>query len=487
MLVLEILAVCESVLRDDRKLFATDSPSISIAKRGSLRYLLFEDSSLDQLKHKDDLTGDEKLDLFISELNEGYFGRTQRLDAFNYLRDRFTGQFDALAQSIEILRSMEIDSMTSRRWTSRFLAPLGPQMLFSDLDYSLTADRRFFGRGGEVMYLMISQSNRSNEVAELIEETFFKDVDPINQLLERVDSKESERTGSSPLGYLPPTSLHKAYDRLAEDWVAVLSLKGLPSSHKFEPLSRLTALNLVRYFLECAAEARNLFEIEDQSIILEPIILDVSGGELKDMCQKSISHLRRVRETIDESVSTHIKYKLNNTPKWQQALKHSDTEAQFRLAIEAIEETFATKNLSKEFSSTRTPKECLNFFINKATSRARNNISTLIEPMGKNSGFITARRGLGTWFDASDEFLEALVIGNTGTEPITVDAFLAKIYQKYRIVIGLNEASNEFVKRTFEPLSFEDNMKIFERRLTGLGYVKRLSDDCAFVSNPYAV
>ena len=487
MLVLEVLVVCESVLRDDGKLFATRAPSISIAKRGPLRYLLFEDSSLDQLKSKDDLTSDDKLERFVSELNEGYRGRTSRVDAFNYLRDRFVGQFQALAQSIDILRSMEIDSMTSRRWTSRFLAPIGPQMLLSDVDHKLIVDRRFFGRGGEVMYHMISRSKKSNEVADLIVEEFFKEVDPINQLLERVDSKENDRSGSSRLGYLPDNNMHEAYDRLAEDWVAVLSLKGLPSSHKFEPLSRLTALNLVRYFLECAAKAKNIFEDEDQ-FILEPIILDVSGGELKDLRQKSISHLRRVRETVDESVSTYIKYTLEKqTPKWQQALKHSDMEAQFRLAVEAIEETFKTKILSREFSSTQAPEDCLNFFINKATSRSRNNISTLIEPMGKNSGFITARRGLGTWFDASDEFLEALVIGNTGKKPITVNDFLENIYQKYRIVIGLNEASKEFVKRTFEPLSFEDNMKIFERRLTGLGYVKRLSDDCAFVSNPYAV
>ena len=488
MLVLEVLVVCDSVRTQSGEILfdPNNDQTVSVAKRGTLRYLLFEDSSLDQLKHNHSLTGDKKLSEFVKELNEGYRGRTSRIGAFNYLKDKFAGKFNALVQAIEVLRSLEIDSMTSRRWTSRFLAPCGPKLLFSDLDNKLSVDRRFFGRGGELMYLMLSRSNQPSEVARLIEKTFFSENDPMNRLLELVESNENERTGDVRIGYLPDRSLSNSYDRLAEDWVAVLGLPKLPSSHMFEPLSRLSALNLVRYFLECASHVGDLLD-HDQQPIVEPIVLDVSGGELRDMCHRSIINLRRVRETIEESVATYIRYKLETqVPKWKNALNHSDEEAQFDLSIEAIEETFLTKVLSKENLTKRTPEDCLNFFIRKATSRARNNISTLIEPLGKNSGFITARRGVGTWFDASDEFLEALVLGNSGANAITVDDFLEKIYNRYGIVIGSKEASNAFKKRTFDPLSFENNMKIFERRMTNLGYIRRLSDDCAFILNPYA-
>ena len=66
-----------------------------------------------------------------------------------------------------------------------------------------------------------------------------------------------------------------------------------------------------------------------------------------------------------------------------------------------------------------------------------------------------------------------------------VTEFLENLYQRYRIVIGPNEAIKEFPQLPCDILSFEENSRAFERRLTKLGYVKHLSDDCAFVSNPY--
>lgn len=491
MLVLEVLSVCGSVLRNSGELFShgpvdesrDEAITASIAKRGPLRFLLFEDTSLDKIRQNESLTEDEKLDRFVKELNKGFRGRAKIDNAFNYLRERFHGRFSPLVQAIDILRSMEIDALTSRRWTSRFLAPRGASLLFSDIDIKLSADRRFFGRGGELMYMMLNRSTHASEAAHLIKKEFFSNEDPMDRLLKEIDPGSDERTGDVPLGYLP-LIYHKSYDRLAEDWISVLKLAGLPSPQKFEPLFRLSALNLVRYFMERAAEVS--FPETDGLPIVEPIVLDVSGGAISDMRRRTISHLRRVRETIDEAVAAYIKTEIEKQPKWKRAKKHSDIDMRFKLAVEAIQEAFHTNALDKEKLSRRSPEACLSFFLKKATSRSRNNISTLIEPLGKNAGFITARTGSGTWFDGSDEFLEALVIGNTGAEAETIDHFLARIFDKYQIVIGPNEAAKAFVKRSFDPSSFEENMREFERRLTGLGYVRRLSDDCAFVSNPYA-
>lgn len=492
MLVLEVLSVCESVLRNKGVLFshgrvdATKSEMItaSIMKRDALRYLLFADTSLDKIRGDEALTDDEKLVRFVDELNKGFRGRRKIDNAFSYLEDRFRGRFSALVQAIDILRSMEIDVMTSRRWTSRFLAPRGPHLLVSDIGNDFSSDRRFFGRGGELMYLMLSRSKRADEAARLIQEYFFSTEDPMDRLLAEIDPGSTEQTGDAPLGYLPLVH-HEAYDRLTEDWIAVLSLTRMPSTQKFEPLFRLSALNLVRYFMERAAEVGGLRDSQGDPVA-EPIVLDVSSGAISDMRQRAISHLKRVRETIDESVETYIKSRLEIHPKWHKAKNHDDPDFRFKLAVEAIQESFDTNILIKKKLSRRSPEACLSFFLKQATSRKHNNIATLIEPLGKNGGFITARRGSGTWFDGSDEFLEALVISNTGDEAITVDEFLRLVYEKYRIVIGPIEAGRSFVKRTFDPSSFEENMKAFEQRLTGLGYVRRLSDDCAFVSNPYA-
>lgn len=492
MLVLEVLSVCGAVLQKGDRLFShgpvnttrDESLAISIAKRGPLRYLLFEDISLENLKQNENLTDDDKLDRLIEDLNKGYRARTNRDNAFNYLRERFEGRFPALAQAVDILRSMEIDTITSRRWTSRFLAPRGEHLFFSDIGNKLSSDRRFFGRGGELMYLMLSRAKIDSPLHDIVKKEFFSIDDPMDKLIVEIDPGDEERTGDAPLGYLPLLH-HKSYDRLASDWVSILGLTGLPSPQKFEPLFRLSALNLVRYFMERASEVSQLRDSND-NLVVEPIILDVSGGSLGDMRRRSISHLKRVRETIDEAVESYVRNKLDAEVKWQRARAHHDPEMQFNMAVQAIENAFKTDLLSRENLSRRKPDACLSFFLKKATSRSRNNISTLIEPLGKHSGFITARKGAGTWFDASDEFLEALVIGTIQNQSVTVESFLSRIYERYGIIIGPNEAAKAFTKRAFDPFPFEENMKIFERRLMGLGYVKRLSDDCAFMANPYA-
>ena len=134
------------------------------------------------------------------------------------------------------------------------------------------------------MYLMLSRSKNAPKAAKLIKEQFFSNVDPIGQLLSELDSGVQELTEDAPLGYLPLVS-HEAYDRLANDWIAILGLPTLPPAQKFEPLFRLSAFNLVRYFMERASEVSEARDEEGQPV-LEPIVLDVSGGKLSDLRQQ---------------------------------------------------------------------------------------------------------------------------------------------------------------------------------------------------------
>ena len=159
---------------------------------------------------------------------------------------------------------------------------------------------------------------------------------------------------------------------------------------------------------------------------------------------------------------------------------------QSELAIEVIEKAFSTGILSKNSGQTLSPEKWLSVFISDVRSRSRNNTPKLVEPLGKGAGFIASKSGSGTWFCGSDEFLEALVLARVKKDAITIDAFLSDLYERYGIIIGPVEAGKAFLKRTFDTTSFEENARELERRLTGLGFVKRLSDDCAFVSNPYS-
>jgi hypothetical protein len=97
-------------------------------------------------------------------------------------------------------------------------------------------------------------------------------------------------------------------------------------------------------------------------------------------------------------------------------------------------------------------------------------------------GFAVARRGNGRWYATSDGLLEALVLANVRA-PMEFEGFLEKVWRRYGFVIGTEAARQEYPEANYE--HFKANQRIFEDRLRILGLSKRLSDDCAFVINPF--
>ena len=268
MLVLEILTICRSQqIRKNRKLCKDneifDHPEntddifeIWSPRMGALRYILFQDASLEQIA-EEKFEPDERKNMrkWIKELNGGYKKavRNDSLD-FDYLLKNFEDEFADILSAVKILRGLELDILNKRRWTSRFLAPRGVNLLLSDLDRNLNVDRRFFGRGGEMVYLMLKRSSHAVRLAEELKKQFFDHQDRLDQIASRLmpSALESDKSRGHRIGYLPLRK-HYSYNRMAEDWLSILSLGELPIPQKFDPLFRITALNLVSLF--CGAGA----------------------------------------------------------------------------------------------------------------------------------------------------------------------------------------------------------------------------------------
>ena len=64
--------------------------------------------------------------------------------------------------------------------------------------------------------------------------------------------------------------------------------------------------------------------------------------------------------------------------------------------------------------------------------------------------------------------------------------FLRILFDRYGIVIGEREAEFVMEDNDFDKKAFQANANRLEQRLSSLGIVKRLSDACAYVINPYA-
>ena len=65
------------------------------------------------------------------------------------------------------------------------------------------------------------------------------------------------------------------------------------------------------------------------------------------------------------------------------------------------------------------------------------------------------------------------------------DEFLVEAKRRYGLVIGDVEGARLVEAKTIDQAELSENRDNLEARLVGLGLVRRLSDSCSFVENPF--
>ncbi len=63
--------------------------------------------------------------------------------------------------------------------------------------------------------------------------------------------------------------------------------------------------------------------------------------------------------------------------------------------------------------------------------------------------------------------------------------FLREIHRRYGIVVGEAEGARLVRENLVDQEALNDNAARLEARLLGLGLLRRLSDSCSFVENPF--
>ena len=64
--------------------------------------------------------------------------------------------------------------------------------------------------------------------------------------------------------------------------------------------------------------------------------------------------------------------------------------------------------------------------------------------------------------------------------------FLAILHQKYGLIVGDRQAEDLINSGDADREDFVANAARLERRLASIGLLKRLSDACAYIQNPFA-
>jgi len=96
-----------------------------------------------------------------------------------------------------------------------------------------------------------------------------------------------------------------------------------------------------------------------------------------------------------------------------------------------------------------------------------------------------SRRGTTRYrYAPTDQLMKTLLLA-TVEHRMEYTEFLAHLFDKYGLVIGDGEAERVLPADEFDRKAFQANARRLERRLASLGLLRRLSDACAYVENPY--
>lgn len=119
-----------------------------------------------------------------------------------------------------------------------------------------------------------------------------------------------------------------------------------------------------------------------------------------------------------------------------------------------------------------------------AETRHQQHFAKVLPAWSRQIGLSLARRRVGTWYAPNDAFLKALVLANV-THHEEFQVFLARLFERYRIVVGQKEAERAYGRQATDYQDFDANKARLESRLRALGLLDRLSDDCAYVRHPF--
>lgn len=440
--------------------------------RSTLRWLLFTDSEADKLAAAASTQADAAVWQTWRERAAANDAGRKAAQDLTYLEKRFP-RFATYHGALDLLRSAEIEAERDRRPTSRHLAPRGLDLLMADYERRKTGaidnDRRFFARGGEIVYLMLARSARAGELASLIEERLLTRTSRWNRLAELLEP-EAAAPGDgfeNHIGYLPMPH-HARYDRLAEDWIAVLSRRHLPDDQLPDPLMRLTGLHVLLYVIERAADMQSRRFRLAVPIDMSP---QTPGALRRQSMERFQLHRQITRTALAETIDTFEKSKL-----WGDVLSAPDPIAKARTVLG---DWFG---FAPAVAAQASPETLLDELRREASKKHDNN-------MGRIAGFyaeqigMTVGAGTRRWYGLTDSLTEALVLANVA-EPLEYELFLERLQHRYGLVIG-NSAGSELLGDDAPLEQLEQNQRLFEERLRVLGLLSRLSDDCAFVSNPF--
>ncbi len=467
---LEFLGVADAFARKG-SLFAPTTPEettpYDLRYRQTLRNVLYNNDAIARIasQQRDD---HYKWSAWTDEMLKAGAGPVGRLEE---LRERFA-RFDDFAKLVALVRQTTIEPGSNRRWTSRFVFPFGVGALFSDATLQMRRDYTVFGRAGEVLYLMLTRSSHADRLRTHFE-GFLDPDQPKNRLVALLGSASDDVPDLAMKGEMfLPYRRHPTFERLALDWLAVLDI-GLPDQDGFAHLVPLATLHVMLYQLETAAAVAGKAR---PSLVCEMI-----APKRELVRQRSIASYYANDALSRQAIATyHQDHVVKRMPREHDPELEPDEALDD--ARDFLRRSFSYGPKEEHFGSV---EDLLAKFEQTAESKLDANCGLVHSSYGRYIGLISRRGTNRNRYAPTDGLLKTLVIARV-PKRVEFGKFLADMFEQYGLVFGPVEAKAALEEDSFDEATFERNKERLEARLSSMGMLKRLSDGCAYVLNPYS-
>jgi len=471
---LEFLNIAEACQRDNQLLNQQGNYYPLIFRpfqRMFLRNILFNDEELFRIseRYTDSMSAWSNWLAWMAENAKAVPFRD-----FSYIQGRFLS-FQQFASVVAMLRSSAVENDRNRRWTSRFVFPFGPNALYEDLNItpagSVSREYINFGRTGELLYMMLCRSAGSSQLRPYLADLLAgqNSWNTLVGLLQPQGFEESHTRGKS---YLPYRS-HPRFDRLAEDWLQILELR-LPGFDAIPFLVTLGAFHLILYQLHVAAEwcgeKRPVHLICEIVAPKKTLVRELSGANFQQNMQLS-----------QRAVEIYIKG-IEESEEWRRAITQAGA---FSTCQTLLLERVRWPKDREDYDGPNDPQSLIGELRRRALSRHRQHVANIHRNYGRDVGLVSKRGTNKLRYAPTDVLLKALIFANI-RKRMEYKEFLSLLYSRYGLVFGDREAECVLEGGEYDRKAFQANSERLEQRLGSLGMLRRLSDACAYVQNPFS-
>lgn len=475
LLFLEFLSIAEACQREQKLLdeeFARYPLICYTNKRMYLRNILFNNTELTRIAELQYTDENEMWQMWLEWMKKNADGVPTR--EFAYLKDRFHS-FGDFVKLVGMLRESAVESESNRRWTSRFVFPFGPNGLYVDLNLGKsgkpTVEYINFGRTGELLYLMLCRSIYRSQLHVPIAKLLSGD-NPWNTLLGLLQPETLEK---DPLergkSYLPYRS-HHTFDELGKDWLSIFNLQ-LP---RFDAVPHLATLGAFYIFLYQITIANELLQRKVKPYMICEVVAP-SKTLVREL--SFISYQDNVGLPA-QAVEAYLD-DIEHSNEWQNALKEPGA---YSICYSILKDRVRWPQKPDDYDEVEDPERLIRRLRSEAMRGHQQHVANVHRTYGRDIGLVSRRGTTKLRYAPNDALLKTLIAANVEVR-MELGEFLERLYERYGLVFGEKEAELVLSNDEFDKKAFQANAVRLEQRLSSLGMLRRLSDSCAYVENPY--